>query len=394
MACRIVIFWTFLIFAFIPPVYATVTVEVKVKGVESQLHDNVMARLTLYLQRNSERLQPGMVRRLHNQASEDIRTALAPFGYYHPKVKSSLARKDGGYIAEYEIEKGDPVKIDKISIELAGEGKYHRRLMQAVDKFPLKIGDVLNQQLYERGKRDLARLAYGEGFLDAVFAKRALRIDRGANLASIELELDTKRQYRFGNTYTIDDVIEQNLLERYFPFQPGDPYNPAKLFELQSILYKTDYFSRVEVRGQPDLADDLMIPVKIELAAPEKLNKYSFGLGYGTDTGARGKVDWSNRLFNSRGHKISGSMQVAERRAWCHCGMTYRGAPIPVTIKSCTMWLTRIRNGKTLPLNYSLLLFRGSIPGPVLNLAQAVKSVMKFMILEIPAAIPRYLSRR
>ena len=312
VVCRTLILLAFLLLALASPVLSAVSVEVKVSGVEPKLHDNILARLTLYLQRQSERLQSGMVRRLHNKAPEDIRSALAPYGYYHPKIKSSLVRKDKGWVAEYQVEKGEPVKVESISVQIVGEGQTHARLNEAKAKFPLKAGDILNQDLYEKGKRRLARVAYSEGFLDAVFSVRSLRIDRDANKASIELVLDTKKLYRFGEASTDSNVIEKELLEKYFPFQPGDPYNPAKLFELQSILYRTDYFSQVEVRGLPDLAEDLEIPVKIDLAAPEKLNKYSFGLGYGTDTGARGKVDWANRLFNSRGHKISGSLQVAE----------------------------------------------------------------------------------
>jgi translocation and assembly module TamA len=92
----------------------------------------------------------------------------------------------------------------------------------------------------------------------------------------------------------------------------GEPYRPAKLFELQAILYKTDYFKRVVVKGLTGKATYHYIPVEVELAAPEHLNKYTFGAGYATDTGVRGKVDWSNRLFNTKGHKIKISTQLSE----------------------------------------------------------------------------------
>jgi len=294
------------------PALSTVAVDVKVTGVKAPLHDNIMARLTLYLQRNSERLQDGMIRRLHKQAPEDIRAALAPFGYYHPQIKSSLHNTEKGWVAEYAVEKGEPVLIETISIQITGDGEHHGRLNEAVRKFPLKEGDILDQQAYEKGKRELTRIANGEGFLDAVFTTRALKIDREKNIANINLILNTGEQYLFGETTTDTFVIKQELLEKYLPYKAGDPYNPAKLFELQSILYQTDYFSKVEVWGMTALAKNKRIPVRIDLTAPEKLNKYSFGVGYGTDTGARGKIDWSNRLWNSRGHKISGSVQVAE----------------------------------------------------------------------------------
>ena len=72
---------------------ASVKVDVKVTGVDEPLYKNVMARLTINLQKNNERLQPKTIRRLHRQAEDDIRSALAPFGYYNPVIKSSLEKR-------------------------------------------------------------------------------------------------------------------------------------------------------------------------------------------------------------------------------------------------------------------------------------------------------------
>lgn len=288
-------------------------VEVTVTGVEDALYQNVLARLTIYLQKDNERLQANTVKRLHRQAEDDIRSALAPFGYYSPVIKSVLSREKDGWHAEYTIDQGPPVRVAEVSIELAGEGRENPTLIAAVAAdFPLKTGDILNQEVYEQGKKKLVNLAFGEGFLDAALPERALRISVENNSAAVRLVLDTGSRYLFGETTSGQRIVRRDLLERYLPYRVGDPYNPAKLFELQSILYRTDYFSRVAVRGQLDRAAEHAIPVDIELTAPERRNKYSLGLGYATDTGIRGKIDWANRLFNTYGHKASASLQLAE----------------------------------------------------------------------------------
>ncbi len=291
---------------------AAVKIEITVTGVKEALYKNIMARLTINLQKDNEKLQPKAIRMLHRQAEEDIRSALAPFGYYNPVIKSSLKKKGETFIATYAVEKGPPVIVKDVNLELTGVGRKNKRLLRAIKKFPVKVGTVLDQSSYEQGKKKLVYGAISEGFLDAAFTERALRIDKEKNSGSVFLVMETGPQYLFGETTSSQQFLDDDLLYRYLPYKEGDPYNPAKLFELQSILYRTDYFRQVVVQGQTDDAEDYRVPVEIDLTPPKYLNKYSLGFGYATDTGIRAKLDWSNRLFNSRGHKISASFMVGE----------------------------------------------------------------------------------
>ena len=313
LSCRILFFFILILLCTSTTVFATGNVAVTVTGLEEPLYKNVMARLAINLHKDNAQLQPKAIKRLHRQAKADIRSALAPFGYYNPVITSTMKRDGDIFAAEYTVEKGPPVIVKDVVLELAGDGRTNAQLLKGVKRFPIKVGNILDQESYEQGKKKLVYLALSEGFLDASFTERSLRINRKSNNAALHLVLESGRQYLFGKTSSTSLVLDHDLLIRYLPYKEGDPYNSAKLFELQSILYRADYFSRVEVKGLTRQAVDYRVPVNIELTAPEHLNKYSFGLGYATDTGVRGKVDWSNRLFNSRGHKISSSFQLSER---------------------------------------------------------------------------------
>ena len=315
MSCRtlILIFCFFFLIVFFPLTSgAGVKVAITIEGIHGSLQKNVLARLKLNLHKNSERLKENEVRKLHRQAEEDIRLALAPFGYYHPEISTSLKKEDGIWIGFYSIKKGEPVLVEKVEIELAGEGKNNKNLRKALADFPLQTGKVLDQDKYEKWKKDFISLAITEGFLDAGFTRHEIRVDLKKNRADLFLVLDTGARYLFGQTSSSQDIIRPELFRRYLPYKKGDPYSPARLFELQSILYKTDFFSSVEARGDTDHPTGIYIPVKVEVKPPKHRNKYSLGLGYATDTGARGKIDWSNRLFNKKGHKLKASLQVAE----------------------------------------------------------------------------------
>lgn len=291
---------------------ATVKVGITVSGIDGTLKENVLARLTINLQKNNERLHANALRSLHSKAKEDIEAALAPFGYYNPQIKSSFTK--GSIITQvvYDIDKGAPILIEDIAIDFIGEGGANHHITKSAGQFPLQMGAILDQRLYEEGKKKLINRAITLGYLDSSFTAKELRVNRTTNTASINLTLNTGPQYFFGEIVSTQEVLKNDLLKRYFPFQEGEPYRPSDLFELQSILYKTDYFSRVSVVGLVDDPEGYKIPIQLELEPPEHKNKYSLGVGYATDTGVRGTIDWTNRLFNSKGHKMSALLQLAE----------------------------------------------------------------------------------
>jgi len=72
---------------------------------------------------------------------------------------------------------------------------------------------------------------------------------------------------------------------------------------LQSDLVGTRYFSLVNVKPDFDRVEDLKVPVDVELEAANR-HKLEFGLGYYSDIGPTGTVNWRLRPSNRRGHFI------------------------------------------------------------------------------------------
>ncbi len=311
MYCRIIFLLLGILLTLPLPLSATVSLDVKVKGVKAAVYDNVMARLKIYLHRNSSRLTEFEIRRLHHEAEGDIESALAPFGYYAPTIDASLEQRGESWYALYVIAPGKVVQVKKVEVAIEGDGRAEFVGLGA--GFPLKVGAALDQNLYEKGKKQLLRSVLKKGFLDARFTRHELRVDRKLNEAEVSLVLDTGPQFLFGQTSSEQEIIRPELLARYLPYKAGAPWSPAKVQELQKVLYRTDFFSRVSVKGDVDHAEDLQIPVTVDLETPEHLNRYGFGLGYATDTGARGQLEWRNRLLNTLGHKARGTLQIGER---------------------------------------------------------------------------------
>ncbi|MBU1234794.1 MAG: autotransporter assembly complex protein TamA [Proteobacteria bacterium] len=286
----------------------TVTVE----GVEGDLYTNILARLKISLQQKKDDLTLREIRRLHKQAPKDIEEALAPYGYYSVLVNSSLTEKDESWHALYRVKAGAPTLLTSLSIVVTGAGKDDPFFQDLTTEFPLKKGMQLQDSLYEMGKKKILTLAIAHGYVRARFTEHKILVKREEGQAEISLALDTGPLYHFGETESRQELITPELFRSFIPYQEGDVYSLQSLNDLQASLYATSYFSQVLVESKFSKTQDEQIPVEVSLF-PAKRNRYSFGVGYGTDTGVRGSFEWRNRLFNRYGHKPSFTMQLSEK---------------------------------------------------------------------------------
>ena len=286
------------------------TVTVIVEGVDGPLRDNVLAYLELNRFAGKPPPEESRLRWLHNNAERNIREALEPFGYYEPTIETSLNRTAGGWEARYRIQPGRALRIAMVDVRVLGEGAQDPVFQKLLANLPFAKGQILEQPKYEQLKQTLETLATERGYFDARFTEHAIRVNLQAYEAAIHLHYDTGKRYRFGDINFKQDILSPKLLNRYPRFKPGDPYDANDLLKLQSDLSGSPYFSQVQVNAQPDAATDTA-PVDVELE-PNKKRKYSAGLGYGTDTGARGSMRVEQRWINRQGHHYEAELRLSQ----------------------------------------------------------------------------------
>ncbi len=291
-------------------------ISVEIGGVEGPLRDNVRAYLSIVAEAergtDGEPIPAATVRRLHSRAPREIAQALEPFGYYEPEVEARLERLDTGWLARYRIDTGEPVRIESVDIRILGEASDDAAFAERVARLALAEGQQLNHSAYETAKGELMSLAAERGYVDARWQKRRLEIAPESHSARIELVLDSGPRYRYGEIRFADTVVSEAFLRRYLPFKEGQPYVASELLDLQYRLDDSDYFRRVSVRAQRGQASDRRIPVQIDLEARAK-HRYTFGIGFGTDTGARVRFGRDTRYTNDRGHRLELVTQIAQR---------------------------------------------------------------------------------
>ncbi|NNG12463.1 MAG: outer membrane protein assembly factor [Halobacteria archaeon] len=296
---------------FVMMVDVRAALQVRVEGVEEPLLGNVMALLTLQRERETKGLSKGHIRRYFLRAPGEIRKALEPYGYYAVQVDSRLEVDGEDWLAWFRIELGEPLRYRAINVSLSGAGEQDTILKEAKAGFSLQQGQVAVHSDYEAAKAKFQKTAIEQGYLDAVYQRHELRIDPAAGYAEVHLQLDTGPQFRFGEVTFPPSELSEQLLRRYVTFKPDQPYSYRRLLDLQRALEDSDYFENVEVVPMQDQAQDAVIPVQVELDA-RKRNKYSAGLGFGTDTGLRGLLGWENRRVNRHGHRMGASLRGSE----------------------------------------------------------------------------------
>lgn len=292
-------------------------VAVKVTGVEKQLLTNVLGYLEIHQFNKKSVPSTARLRYLHRAAEKQILQALRPFGFYHASVTGELSQTSNAWKAHYQITLGEPVIIDSVDIKITGEAVEDVEFQKAVAnaKTKLKKGQRLDQAAYEVLKKRLQVLASQRGFFDVKLEKHQIRVDIDQNIASITLHYETGKRYHLGkvNFQQETEWLWDNLLNRYVQIEAGQPYDARDLQQLQGDLSNSEYYAEVEIGAAPKSAIEHVIPVQVKLK-PRKPRKYIIGIGYGTDTGVRGKVGITGRRVNRRGHKYSAEVLVSEIR--------------------------------------------------------------------------------
>lgn len=297
--CRFLIGLTLLLLL---PAWPAVAAGLQVV-LEGDLADPLRSNLEIALQPpprllQGDQLNPLWLRRFLRQVPGRAASALEPYGYYSPEVTTRLDRQSRPPKLLVTVDPGPPVRIT--SRHLAIEGAKPAALERLLEKFPLKVGDILDQPRYEAAKAELQAQAQDLGYLDAAFSRHLLRVDPHQHSAELDLVLTTGPRYRFGAiTLKGAERYPRGFLRRYLAVQPGEPFSYAGLGHTQQQLLDSDRFRRVQVTPQRDRATDGKIPVEINLD-PGPSQQLRPGIGYGTDTGARLSTRYQNlNLFRS-----------------------------------------------------------------------------------------------
>lgn len=280
-------------------------------GVPENALDNVKHRLEYTQKHMLQQTNEKNVTAFYHLASSEIQQALQPYGYFHATVNSKLYKKNNLWFMVFYVKPGKPLRINQLNINVIGQGKNNPTIRSYIQHFPLETGDILTTVSYNNAKDGLVNVGVGCGYLKATYTIHEIQIDLKAYTAKIKLVLNTGPLYYFGPVTFSQTSLSDRFLQRFLPFKTGQPFSNDAVIQANNNLASSIYFKRVDIHADVDENLHNYIPVYVNLT-PKKSQQYSLGVGYGTDTGARGKLGWEWRNVTPSGHYVQAIIQASQ----------------------------------------------------------------------------------
>lgn len=288
-------------------------VAVTISGVNTEIAANIRNYLRVYELDGELAPAAFRLRFLLNRGEQQIRDALAPFGYYRPHIVSSMERKGAIWAIHYAIELGERVRVTDIDIQLLGDAKNDDAFIALINQQPIRIGTVFSHSDYEALKSQLLNLAAERGYHQAQFVQQRVNIELSDLSAAVIIHFQSGPRYKFGNISFCCNELDQTLLQRFPEFKPGEPFNTRQLLDLQIALAASEYFGSIEISPAWEQLNDHQhqVPIDVTLSANNR-DRYQIGLGYGTDTGARATLGFDRRWLNTQGHQLKSLLRLSQ----------------------------------------------------------------------------------
>ena len=312
---RVILLGLFILTAVSSRLYAAEPVEVRVVGLEGEPLKNVRSALFL---------PPGLVKEgavdrlwleyFSRQAESKVRRALEPFGYYGALVTTALEEKnEGDYTLLVTVSTGEAIRLAEVVVTIQGVGAAEPLLLGKTATFPLRTGDQLHHESYEKAKSEILATSRELGYLDAHFSTHEIRVDPKTASARIHLILTSGSRYLFGTTTIAGTTYyPDDLLRRYISFAAGEPFSYKAVGKTQLNFASSPYFKSVSVIPDKEAATALRVPVVITVVPAPRLTIRP-GIGYGTDTGARTSIGLKHLSLFAPGNTLNSEIAVAER---------------------------------------------------------------------------------
>lgn len=290
------------------------TVSTEVTGIEDELLANVRASLSLIQAEQFDELSLWRLRQMAEEASEEARQALRPFGYYRPQIHLRLIEPDEGehWRAILDVQAGDRVLIDRVKVVIQGAGHDDPVLLEWQQRWPLSSGQALDHRSWEAAWQELERLAEERGYFHARFEQRRVIVRPDRIRADIELIFDTGPRFSFGRYTAADVPFSQSLMDRLHIIEEGEPYDIERLDRQREVLARSGLFERTVIEP---LRDEQQQRVDLDYRLQARLpNTWRTTLGFGTDTGARLQLGWTRHYLSARGNRLDMALGAQQRR--------------------------------------------------------------------------------
>ncbi len=303
---RLALVWALLL---LPLPFDGLRAEAVLAGLDDRQEQNVRALLPLAgADCDSARWR---VERLYRDADNSIHEGLRALGYYNAKISKALLWEKDCWRAEFDIQVGAPVRYGDVNIDVAGAAASDPVFQNRIANGRPVTGDAFDHGQYSSYKSTVLKAASNTGYFDATLSTSKVVVDKAAATANLQMQIDSGDKYKFGAVNFSEGILHDYVLQGYTDIRAGDPYLAQSISDLYEALNGSSYFSSVSIKTDPLDTENKIVPVTVELI-PAKRRVYSAGGGFSTDTGPHGRLGYTDRRINQKGHQFDSKLFASE----------------------------------------------------------------------------------
>jgi len=263
--------------------------------------------------------------RLLGAADGNIRSLLGTMGYFSPTVELQLIEtpddEDSPRKVLVQVDPGEPTTIANADVDFTGvnaddpKGLSMRESIRR--NWGLPEGAQFTQSEWSNSKNDGVRRLQNRRYPTASLVESRADIDTDTQQAQLKVSYEPGPAYYFG-PLVIEGAQRYNPagLIRLARLPVGDEYRQTSLLDAQQRLANSGYYDSVFLT----LATDVAQPGETEVHAPviaevreAKLQKWVYGLGISTDTGARFSIDHTHNRIPWLGWRAQSKLQLDKK---------------------------------------------------------------------------------
>lgn len=251
------------------------------------------------------------------KAKQEIKELLATEGYFTPVV--TLESGVNGEKLILKVVPGAQTKVTEVTIEFQGDlavetPEHHQRVEQLRRHWQLGAGEPFRTAVWEEAKAALLASVAEREYAAAQITSSQAEVDPATASAKLHIVIDSGPVFYFGDLQISGLTrYDQSIISNYAPFQKGDPYRRDKLLAFQTTLQNIPHLSSVSISIHPDIASHQAIPVEVILTEARS-QQIAVGVGYSTNTGARGEINYRNYNFLNRALSMSSLLRYEQKR--------------------------------------------------------------------------------
>lgn len=304
----------------------------------TNLHNIINDNLLICKAASEKKLTKERIDNLYALTNNQLLDILQTLGYYHANISSSdlIMQTTNSWSIIYQIKLGKPTIITATKLNLAGNipDKFKSDLNHLFYN-KLKINSKLNHQQYENIKQLILSKLKEQGFLAAEIKDAKILVNLSTYSAQINLDIDPKQRYYLGKINFKSDIYPSDFLHKYLPFVEKELYSSAKLMQLKNNLLNSGLFKKVRI----DVADyqtlnDNFVPITTRVYA-KPANSYLASVGFGSDSGFRGKLGFIHHFYQIPGHSLDLSLAFTKPRKKAILDYEFLGKDVLTTKYHC-----------------------------------------------------------